>query len=136
MQDIIEPIIHKAAVRDLTLRLKTTGLSIGDTAELRMDADNRITVFAPILRRRFFIRRAVLRHVGYLGPNATALLTPMLQRDDHLRVRIVGLTPEHLASDGKAEMYVSVWGTTRHFTQSKSVQTATTPGESAVKLGI
>lgn len=136
MQDIIEPIIHKAAVQDLTLKLKTTGLSIGDTAELRMDADNRIAVFAPILRRQFFIRRAVLRHVGYLGPNATALLTPMLQRNDHLRVRIVGLTPEHLASDGKAEMYVSVWGTTRHFSQGKPTGPATIPDQSVVKLGI
>jgi hypothetical protein len=136
MQDIIEPIIHKAAVQDLTLRLRTTGLSIGDTAELRMDADNRIAVFAPVIRRRFFIRRAVLRHVGYLGPSATALLAPMLGRNDHLRVRIVGLTPEHLATDGKAEMYVSVWGATRHLSQSKTIRTATSPSASAVKLGI
>jgi hypothetical protein len=60
----------------------------------------------------------------------------MLGRNDHLRVRIVGLTPEHLATDGKAEMYVSVWGATRHLSQSKTIRTATAPSASAVKLGI
>lgn len=119
MQDIIEPIIHKATVYDLTMPLKSTGLSIGDTAELRLADDDRIAVYAHMSQRRFFIRRSVLRHFGYLGPSATVLLDPILRRGDHLRVRIVGLTPEHLATNGQAEMHVSVWGTARHFYVTK-----------------
>ncbi|MGO4909427.1 hypothetical protein ACEN2J_13975, partial [Pseudorhodobacter sp. W20_MBD10_FR17] len=114
MQDIIEPILHQAAVCDLTMALKSTGLSIGDTAELRLGDDHRVAVYAHILRRRLFIRRSVLRHVGYLDAHAAMVLAPNLRNDEHLRVRIVGLTPEHLAHDGRAEMHVSVWGTARH----------------------
>ena len=33
MQEIIEPIIHKAAVHDLQTKIKHTGLCIGDPAE-------------------------------------------------------------------------------------------------------
>jgi hypothetical protein len=127
MQDIIEPIIHKAAVCDLTMTLRTSGLSINDPAELRLSDDDRVAVYARTLKRSFFIRRSVLRHLGYLGASATVLLTPILRRGDHLRVRIVGLTPEHLASDGQAEMHVSVWGTARHFYASKPPAPAAKP---------
>jgi hypothetical protein len=108
MQDIIEPILHKTAVCDLTMALKSAGLSIGDPAELRLGQDHRVAVYAHIVRRSFFIRRKALRHVGYLDPRAAVLLAPNLQNGEHLRVRIVGLTPEHLARDGHAEMHVSL----------------------------
>ncbi len=115
MQEIIEPIIHKAAVTELKLMLKTTGLSIGDSAQLHLEDDTRIAVYAHIHKRRFLIRRRVLARFGYLGAHATPLLAPALRRGDHMRVRVVDLTPEHLAPNGKAEMYISVWGTARHF---------------------
>ncbi|MGB3279436.1 MAG: hypothetical protein WBA92_09620 [Pseudorhodobacter sp.] len=115
MQDIIEPIIHKAAVIDLKIALKNTGLSIGDTAELHLTDEGKIAVYAHIRKRSFLFHRRKLALIGHLGAKATPLLTPALRRGDYLRVRVVGLTPEHLASDGKAEMHVSVWGTARHF---------------------
>jgi hypothetical protein len=115
LQEIIEPIIHKAAVIDLQIPLKPTGLSIGDAAELHLGDDGRISVYTHISKRSFLFRRRVLAHVGFLGPQAGPLLSAALRRGDHLRVRIVGLTPEHLAPNGKSEMHISVWGTTRHF---------------------
>jgi hypothetical protein len=114
MYDIIEPIIHKATVMDLRINIKNTGLSIGDTAELHLNEDGCVSVFATALRRGFFLRRRVLCRVGQLGPQASQMLTPALRRGERLRVRIVGLTPEHLAPEGKAEMHISVWGTIRH----------------------
>lgn len=115
VQELIEPIIHKATVTDLTRPLKNSGLSIGDTAELHLGEDGRIAVYVQITKRSFLIRRRVHALIGYLGAQANTLLTPALRRGDHLRVRVVGLTPEHLATSGNPEMFVSVWGTTRHF---------------------
>lgn len=115
MQGIIEPIIHKAAVKDLTYPLRNTGLSIGDACELHLGDDGRIAVYVYLLKRRFLIRRRVQALIGYLGTQANPLLVPALRRGDALRVRLVGLTPEHLATSGKAEMHISVWGNTQRF---------------------
>ncbi|QCO56322.1 hypothetical protein EOK75_11625 [Pseudorhodobacter turbinis] len=119
MQDLLEPIIHKTKVFDLQMPLKHSGLSIGDAAELRLDKDGVITVWCRVSKRSFLIRRKVMAHLGNLRATADQILSPALQRGDHLRVRVVGLTPEHLATDGKAEMYISVWGTARNFQQIK-----------------
>lgn len=115
MQDIIEPIIHKAAVCDLQTRIQHTGLSIGDPAELHLCDDGRVAVYTKINKRSFLLRRRMLAHIGDLGAQASQILAPALRRGDYMRVRVVGLTPEHLAYDGKAEMHISVWGNMRHF---------------------
>jgi hypothetical protein len=114
MQDIIEPIIHKAAVIELEISFKDTGLSIGDAAELHLNEEGRIAVYAVVSRRNFLIRRRRLTRIGYLGPQALPLLLPTLRKGDYLRVRVVGLTPEHLAPDGRAEMSISGWGNISH----------------------
>lgn len=119
MQDNIEAIIHKAAVCDLQTTIRTTGLSIGDVAELHLGDDGTVAVWGVISKTRFLIRRKVLAHIGNLGPQASKILTPALRRGEHLRVRVVGLTPEHLATDGKAEMSVSVWGNARNLQRSR-----------------
>lgn len=120
VQGIIEPIIHKAAVKDLRHPLRNAGLSIGDTCELHLGDDDRIAVYVHILRRRFLIRRRVWAIIGYLGAQANPLLSPALRRGDPLRVRLVGLTPEHLSTGGTPEMYISVWGNTQHFHQVRT----------------
>ncbi len=120
MQDIIEPIIHKAAVTALEISFKDTGLSIGDPAELHLGEDGRIAVYAVVSRRSFLIRRRRLTRIGYLGSQAVPLLSPALRRGDYLRVRVVGLTPEHLAPEGRAEMSVSVWGNISHLLNKKA----------------
>lgn len=127
MQDIIEPIIHKAAVSNLEISFRKSGLSIGDVAELHLCDDGRIAVYAHISRRRFLFRRLSLTRIGHLVAQAGPLLIPALRRGDHLRVRVVGLTPEHLSPDGTPEMFISVWGTTRHFHTRPAPAPAPTP---------
>ncbi len=114
VQDIIEPILHKAAVCDLTRPIRQSGLSIGDAAQLHLTEDGHVTVWATIRHRRFFLPRRTLLALGQLGAQAAQILTPALRRGDHLRVRVVGLTPEHLAPNGQAEMHISVWGNARY----------------------
>ena len=110
MQDFLQPILHKAPVYGLRRGINRTGLSIGDAAELFETEDGRIGVSAPIRRRFLFLTRREQGTIGCLGPAAAALVAPLLARRGSLRVRIVGITPEHLAPDGKADLHVSVWG--------------------------
>jgi len=110
MQDMLQPILHKAPLVGLCRGINRTGLSIGDPAELLASAEGGIEVAARIRRRFLFFSRKQLCVIGQLGPAASELVAPMLLRSDRLRVRIVGITPEHLAPDGRAEMHVSVWG--------------------------
>ena len=113
MQDILQVLIHKAPVQELQLHIGKSGLCIGDAAELHLQADGKIGIFAQAKRPLLgLLPRRSLRHLGYLGPAATAVMTEPLQHSDHLRVRIVGLTPEHLSPNGVAEVYISVWSNT------------------------
>lgn len=116
MYDLLQPLIHKAAVRDISVHVARTGLSIGAEAELHVLPDGRVGVFA-LLTRRFLglIPRQVTVQIGVLGPQACALIAPAVERGELLRVRIVGLTPEHLTAPGMGpEVHVSVWGDPRH----------------------
>lgn len=116
MQEMLQPLIHKAAVHSIAVNVARTGLSIGDAVALLPLPDGRIGVFAR-LRRRFL---GIIPHqstvmIGALGPHATALIAPAVERAELLRVRIVGLTPEHLAiAPMGAEVHISVWGDPRH----------------------
>lgn len=115
MQDLMQPLIHKAAVHDIAVNVARTGLSIGDEAALHILPDGRIGVFVRLRRRLFgLIPRQVNVLAGTLGAQATALLTPAVERHEMLRVRVVGLTPEHLAQERGPEIHVSVWGDPRH----------------------
>ncbi|MDB5658540.1 MAG: hypothetical protein JWS10_1155 [Cypionkella sp.] len=113
MQDILQVLIHKAPVQELQLHIGKSGLCIGDAAELQLQTDGKIAIYAQA-KRPFLglLTRRALRHLGQLGPAATAVMTEPLRHRDHLRVRIVGLTPEHLSPSGAAEVYISVWSNT------------------------
>ena len=129
MHDLLQPLIHKAAVRDISVHVARTGLSIGAEAELHPLPDGRIGVFAR-LERRFlgFIPRQVTLLIGVLGPQASALIAPAVERGESLRVRIVGLTPEHLTAPGCGpEVHVSVWGDPRHIAVWSLDGTVSTP---------
>ena len=104
MSDSLQPLIHKAPVHGLLVHVGRCGLCIGDPATLHLLEDGQIGIFAQV-RRRVLGRR--LSQLGHLGPAGTTLLRPAVQRGQHLRVRIVGLTPEHLAAP---EVHISVWG--------------------------
>ncbi len=113
MQDILQVLIHKAPVQGLLLHIGKSGLCIGDAAELHLQPDGKIGIFAQAKRPLLgILPRRSLRHLGYLGPAATEVMIEPLQHSDHLRVRIVGLTPEHLSPNGAAEVYISVWSNT------------------------
>jgi hypothetical protein len=115
MTDAKLPLIHKAPVEGLTVHVARTGLSIGDAAVLDRLPDGRIGVFArirqPILGLIPRQRQALL---GHLGPVAEEIVSPSLAHGDALRVRIIDLTPEHLANGYPPEVYISVWGDPRH----------------------
>jgi len=113
MQDILQVLIHKAPVQELKLHIGKSGLCIGDAAELQLQTDGKIAIFAQAKRPLMgLLPRRSLRHLGQLDPAATAVMAEPLRHGDHLRVRIVGLTPEHLSPSGAAEVYISVWSNT------------------------
>lgn len=116
MQDMLQPLIHKAAVHSIAVNVARTGLSIGDTAHLALLPEGGVGVFAVVSRPILgLIPRKVTLLLGILGPQASQLITPAVEKGEQLRVRIVGLTPEHLAIPPMgAEVHISVWGDPRH----------------------
>jgi hypothetical protein len=131
MHEMMQPLIHKAALRDIALHVGRTGLSIGDEALLHLLPDGRIGVFVRLTRRLLgLIPRRVTVLAGTLGPQASALIRGAVDRQEALRIRIVGLTPEHLAGEGMGpEIHVSVWGDPRHLTPADPVPPQPAPPE-------
>jgi hypothetical protein len=115
MSDAKLPLIHKAPVEGLAIHVARTGLAIGDSARLDRLSDGRIGVFARLKKP---ILGVIPHHtegfVGHLGPVAEEIIAPSLAHGDDLRVRIIDLTPEHLANGYPPEVYISVWGDPRH----------------------
>jgi hypothetical protein len=129
MNDLLQPLIHKAAVHDLCVNVSRSRLSIGDPLQLLPLTDGRVGVVAE-LRSSWFgvVPRRVSRLIGVLGPHASELISPAVSRGEQLRVRIVGLTPEHLAkAPGGSEVHISVWGDPRHIATWAADGTKTTP---------
>jgi hypothetical protein len=95
---------------DLQLTLRSSGLSIGDKASLALDPDGRVAIYAVARKRGLFLMRRAEVMLGHLGPTASRILARSLEKGDPLRVRIVAMTPEHLATDNRPDLHVSVWG--------------------------
>jgi len=93
----------------LQVNIARTGLAIGDSAEVFLAPEGRIGVAAPVLRHILgvFAHRAP-RVIGFLGAEAEGLIAPALIAGQSFRIRIVGLTPEHLGPE--PEVFVSIWG--------------------------
>ena len=117
MPDRLEPILPQVPVEGLRLHIGRAGLSMGDPAELRLLPDGRVGVLARVRRPWAGLvpmrRMAVL---GHLGPIAAQIVTPALLDGAPLRLRVVSLTPEHLAGSGPPEVFVSIWGDPRLLT--------------------
>jgi hypothetical protein len=80
-------------------------------AEVHLLAGGEVGVFA-IGRAQWlglFSHRKLL-HLGQLDPVQAAPLIEPLMLGHHLRVRVVGITPEHLATETGPEIFVSIWG--------------------------
>lgn len=111
MQHVKQPILTKTEVAGLAVNIQRTGLCLGDPMQLHSETDGRIGVYTTRRPALFGIipRRRPL-YIGHLGPRATKVVEPFLLGAHDLRVRIVGLTPEHLAAAAGPEVFVSVWG--------------------------
>jgi len=114
MQEIFQPLLRKARLDGLAVHIQRSGLCLGDPAQLGWLADGGIGVFALSRARRFgiFIRRRPVL-LGHLDAAALAIVAPALAAEEPLRVRVVGLNPEHLAGEAPPEIHVSVWGDAR-----------------------
>lgn len=110
MQETLQPLLSKAQVNDLLFNVARSGLSMGDTAWLILAEEGRVAVCASVKTQFLFWMRSKNKILGYLTDMDSAVVLPNLRANDALRVRIVGLTPEHLAPEGKAVLHVSVWG--------------------------
>jgi hypothetical protein len=115
MSDTKLPLIHKAPVEGILVHVARARLSIGDPAAIDRLPDGRIGVYATVRKPILgFIPRRKMVLIGHLGPSLDPILAPSLAHGDALRIRIIDLTPEHLANGNPPEIYISVWGDPRH----------------------
>lgn len=111
MTETLRPLIHKARVHGLQVHVGRAGLCLGDAAQAVALDDGTVGIVAQV--RAPFLgliprqRQAVL---GRLGPAATRILLAEIAGGRPLRLRIVGLTPEHLAGPQGPEVHISAWG--------------------------
>lgn len=108
------PMLAKVPIHGLKLHVGQSGLSLGDSVDVALDNENKVSVTA-VVRHRFLGIFPYERssRLGHLGPVVDRLLVPLLQEGRELRVRIVAISPEHLCGQGGPEVFVSVWGVPR-----------------------
>jgi hypothetical protein len=111
MREILEPILPQVPVEGISIHIGRSRLSMGDPVSARLVADGRVEIWSRIYRPLLgFIPRWRSTCLGHLGPVAAQILTPALLDGLSLRLRVVMLTPEHLAVGREPEIHVSVWG--------------------------
>ncbi|MEZ5796962.1 MAG: hypothetical protein R3D63_05445 [Paracoccaceae bacterium] len=117
MHDILEPILPQVPVEGITLHIGRSGLSMGDAVEARLMEDGRVGIWARVNRPVLgLVPRWRETRLGHLGDVAGQILAAALDEGAALRLRVVMLTPEHLAGTGEPEIHVSVWGDPRLLT--------------------
>jgi hypothetical protein len=128
MHEVMEPILPVVPVEGIAVHIGKSGLSMGDRCEARLLPDGLVGIFAKV--RRPFLGLIPWWRVGYLGhlgPMAAQVITPALLEGASLRLRVVQLTPEHLAGTGMPEILISVWGDPRWLTPFMDVPPAFLP---------
>ncbi|AWD22308.1 hypothetical protein [Fuscovulum blasticum] len=128
MRDVLEPILPVVPVEGIALHIGRSGLSMGDPCEAQLLPDGHVGIFARV-RKRFLGLIPLWRqgYLGHVGPVAGQVLTPALLDGATLRLRVVQLTPEHLAGAGMPEILISVWGDTRWLAPFLAVPPAFAP---------
>lgn len=114
MPERLEPILPQVPVEGIAVHIGRAGLCMGDEAQAVLLPDGRVGIFART--RRPWLGLIPMRrptYLGHLGPVAAQVLAPALAEGVGLRLRVVVLTPEHLATSGPPEIFVSVWGDPR-----------------------
>lgn len=130
MQEVMQPILPLVPVEQIAVHIARSGLSMGDPCEARLLADGRVGIFARVRQRVLgLIPWWREGYLGHLGPVAAQILAPALLEGAMLRVRVVQLTPEHLAGSGMPEIMISVWGDPRWLAPFLSVPEAFLPVE-------
>lgn len=134
MHDILEPILPQVPVEGISIHIARSRLSMGDPAEARLMPDGLVGIWARVRRPVLGIwptRRDT--YLGHLGPMAAQIVTPALLEGAPLRLRVVMLTPEHLAGLGQPEIHVSIWGDPRLLTPFLDVPAAFVPPDLPVR---
>jgi hypothetical protein len=105
------PMLAKVPIHGLKLHVGRSGLSLGDSVDVALDSENKVSVSA-VVRRRFLgiFPYGRTSRLGHLGPVVDRILVPLLREGRKLRVRIVAISPEHLCGQSGPEVFVSVWG--------------------------
>lgn len=107
----VQPILAKTRLHDLAVHVARSRLCLNDPVEIEAEGDGRLAVSGRLHRPILgIIPRRRQTVIGHIGPRAAELLAPLIEAGTPLRLRIVGLTPEHIAPP---EVYVSVWGAIR-----------------------
>jgi hypothetical protein len=111
MREIPELILPQVPVEGISVHIGRSRLSMGDPVTARLVPDGRVAIWARVYRPLLgIIPRWRSTCLGHLGPVAAQIVTPALLEGHSLRLRVVMLTPEHLAVGRDPEIHVSVWG--------------------------
>ncbi|ATX67113.1 hypothetical protein [Roseinatronobacter bogoriensis] len=122
----MQALIHQTRIDGLQFAIQGSGVTLGQDVALEYDQQNRVAAFVKLPARwSFGFSRNKRKQLGYLGPDAAMLITPALERQAPLRVRIVELEPAHAREEGIDQVSVSIWGRPsdlQPLTQEQSVQ--------------
>lgn len=109
--DIVELILPQVPVEGIAVHIGRSRLSMGDTVTPKVIAEGKVGLWVRLNRPwAGIIPLQRDTYIGHLGDVASQILYPAVQAGHPLRMRVVVLTPEHLAGAGQPEIHVSVWG--------------------------
>ena len=107
----MQALIHQASLHGLKIRIRGSGMIPGQPVELECHAERKLAVLVTLPSRWLFgLGRPKRRVLGYLHPEASAILMPAIEKFATLRVRIVEIEPAHARTGGVDQISISVWG--------------------------
>lgn len=107
----MQALIHQTRIQELQFGIQGSGVTLGQDVRLEYDQQNRVAAFVKLPARwSFGFSKNKRKRLGYLGSEAATLITPALERQASLRVRIVELEPAHARGEGVDQVSVSIWG--------------------------
>ncbi|MFE3836793.1 hypothetical protein [Pseudogemmobacter sonorensis] len=123
MAERLEPILPQVPVEGIAVHIGRARLCMGDAVRATLLPQGKVGIVGRVRRPILgFIPAWRETYLGHLGPLAESILAPALAEGVGLRLRVVQLTPEHLATSGPPEIHVSVWGDPRLLAPFLSLQ--------------